>query len=84
MEFQYLSSDLNYDLKYIRAWKPRKKGREHGTIYLAIERRKCSAAMGHRGIVYLVMFSFSVRHPSVQQLFYFPEVLVVINQKFSS
>lgn len=41
-----------------------------------------SVEMGHRGIVYLVKLSFGVNYSSVQQLFYFPEVLVVINQKF--
>lgn len=43
-----------------------------------------SAEMGHRGTVYLIKLSFGINHSSVQQLFYFPEVLVVMSRKFSS
>lgn len=43
-----------------------------------------SVEMGNRGIVYLVKLSSCVNHSRVQQLFYFPEVLVIINHKFSS
>lgn len=43
-----------------------------------------SAKRGLRGIVYFLNPSFGINHSSTQQLFYAPEILVIINLKHSS